>query len=146
MTTQKDYKAKIRGKSTVSGTGLTEDVAKTLYAHKGRRIMAIVELEVEETHENKDGDRKVDLVIVGCEPIDYGSELENHARELQRATYQRRKLNGPDQPLEIDSKDDLEPDVADVIARGKHLTTVPDPDDLETGPEWGDGPEPAATK
>lgn len=134
MTTQHDYKAKIRGKSTITGTGLTEEVAKSLYAHKGRRIMAIVELEVEETHENKDGDRKVDLTITAVEPIDYGSKLEDHVRGLQRATYQERKLAGPDQPLAIDTKDDLEPNVVDVIASGSHLTSLP------TGPEWGDEP------
>lgn len=80
-----DTTAKIRAKGLES-TGVTEEIASEMYAHKGRHYMAIVEFKVEERHEKADGAKKVDLVLTQVEPAT-DEDLAEHLRELTRTLY-----------------------------------------------------------
>lgn len=107
-----DTTAKVRAKG-LDSTGVTEDIASTLYANKGKRVMAIVELHAVERHEKADGTRRVDLVLEQVEPAT-DDTLAEHLRELTRTLYQNRALTGGQ--LAID--DTLVPDLKDAIAAG----------------------------
>jgi hypothetical protein len=114
MTEQLDYVAKIRAKGCAN-TGITEDIARELHARPGRRIMAIVELKVEERHEKAEGQNRVDLVIEQVEPATE-QILDDHLRELTRTKHQNRVLQSEDAQLQIETGADVEPSVEDIIA------------------------------
>jgi hypothetical protein len=107
-----DCTAKIRAKG-LDATGVTEEIASTLYANKGKRVMAIVELHAVERHEKADGTRRVDLVLEQVEPATDNS-LSEHLRELTRTLYQNRAQADGQQALD----DTLVPDLKDAIAAG----------------------------
>lgn len=130
-----DTNVKIRAKGCAS-TGVTDDLATQMYANKGSRYMAIIELKVEETHEKADGDRKVDLIITELEPVVDGKlngTLDEHVRTIQAALYRNRKLVEDGQTLPFDSQGD-EPTVEGVIAAGRALV-----EEDEDGPKLWDG-------
>jgi hypothetical protein len=108
-----DTTAKIRAKG-LDSTGVTEDIASTLYANKGKRVMAIVELHAVERHEKADGTRRVDLVLEQVEPA-VDDTLSEHLRELTRTLYQNRAQADGQQALD----DTLIPDLKDAIAAGE---------------------------
>lgn len=118
-----DTNVKIRAKGCAN-TGVTDELATKLYSNKGGRIMAIVELKVDETHEKADGDRKVDLVITELEPVVDGAlngRLDEHVRTIQAALFRNRALleNGGDTlPFE---EGGVEPTVEGVMAAGQSL-------------------------
>lgn len=114
MTEQLDYVAKIRAKGCAN-TGITEDIARELHQRPGRRIMAVVELKVEERHEKAEGQHRVDLIIEQVEPA-IEDNLDEHLRQLLRTKHQNRVLESQDQALDIELQEDLEPSVEDVIA------------------------------
>lgn len=107
-----DTTAKIRTKGCDT-TGITEEIASTLYANKGKRIMAIVELHAAERHEKVDGTRRVDLVVEMVEPAT-NDALSEHLRELTRTMYQNRAI--ADGQLAID--DTLTPSITDAVNAG----------------------------
>lgn len=110
-----DITAKIRAKGCAD-TGVTEAIAQQLYASKGRRMMAIVELRSVERHEKADGERRVDVVLTQVEPAT-DDLLAEHLRELTRTMYFNRQLAEGTQPT-LDG-DGIEPKVADVLAAGR---------------------------
>jgi hypothetical protein len=120
-----DTTAKIRSKG-LDATGVTEELAEKLFAHKGKHLMAIVELKVDEIHDKTDGKQRVDLVITQVEPADdsttEGKMLEDHLRELTRTTYYNRKVaGGKDGQLALPDADGPDPKIGDVIDRGNAL-------------------------
>lgn len=132
-----DTNVKIRAKGCAN-TGVTDELATKLYSNKGGRIMAIVELKVDETHEKADGDRKVDLVITELEPVVDGKlngRLDEHVRTIQAALYRNRALlqnGGETLPFEEGGE---EPTVEGVLAAGRALVDV----DEDGNPELWDG-------
>jgi len=117
--------AKVRAKGLAS-TGMTEELATKLYHQPGGRIMAIVELKVDETHEKADGDQKVDFVITELEPVVDGKlngQIDEHVRDLQRVLYENRlRLEAGDDQLPLDEQG---PGVEGLIQQGKAFTVVP---------------------
>lgn len=107
-----DTTAKIRAKG-LDATGVTEEIASTLYANKGKRVMAIVELHAVERHEKADGTRRVDLVLEMVEPAT-DDNLTDHLRELTRTMYQNRAI--ADGQLAIE--DSLTPSIEDAVSAG----------------------------
>jgi hypothetical protein len=105
--------AKVRAKG-LDATGVTEEIASTLYANKGKRIMAIVELHAVERHEKADGTRRVDLVLEQVEPATDDNVAE-HLRELTRGLYAARAQADGQQAID----DTLTPDLKDAIAAGQ---------------------------
>lgn len=143
-----DTTAKIRAKG-LDATGVTEEIADEMYAHKGKHYMAIVELNVDETHDRADGKRKVDLVFTQVEPA-LDDRLDEHLRELTRTLHYNRKLHSPDEQLQIDTLDDVEPTVEGVVAAGQHFIAahddeLPDPED-EPDDDQLEPEEPAAAE
>lgn len=122
-----EYTAKIRAKG-LDGTGVTEDVAREMYAHKGRYYMAVVEVEVVERH---DGDHyRTDLVIKQFEPAAHGGDVDAHLRGVTAAAYQNRKLKSDSDQLSIETQEDLNPSVQQVIEARADLR----PHEYEVGP------------
>jgi hypothetical protein len=114
-----DTTAKVRAKGCDS-TGITEAIASTLYANKGQRIMAIIELHAVERHEKADGGRRVDLTIELLEPTT-DDAMSEHLRELTRTLYRNRAL--AEGQLAID--DTLTPSIGDAIAAGAQYRPHP---------------------
>lgn len=108
-----DTTAKIRAKG-LDGTGVTEEIASTLYANKGKHVMAIVELKAVERHEKADGTRRVDLAVEMVEPAN-SDELADHLRNLASVAYQNRAITDTQQALD----DSLTPDLKDAVAAGQ---------------------------
>ncbi len=111
-----DTTAKIRAKG-LDATGITEELAEKMYAHKGKRYMGIVELQVDEIHEKTDGKRRVDLILTLVEPAT-DARLEDHLRELTRVCYFNRQT---DTPLPLSDADGPDPKIEDVIRNGEAL-------------------------
>lgn len=107
-----DTTAKVRSKG-LDSTGVTEEIANQMYAHKGKHYMAIVEVVVEERHEKAGGQKRVDLVIEQFEPA-VDDALAEHLRELTRTVYQNRAIADGQATLD----DTLTPDLKDAIAAG----------------------------
>jgi hypothetical protein len=107
-----DTTAKIRAKG-LDSTGVTEEIASTLYANKGKRVMAIVELQAVERHEKADGTRRVDLVLEQVEPAT-DDTISEHLRELTRRLYAARAQADGQQAID----DSLTPSLTDAIAAG----------------------------
>lgn len=134
--------AKIRAKG-LNATGVTEDIITKLADAEGGHMVAVVELKVDEVHKKVDGDRRVDLVITQCEPAPDQQTID-HLRNLQRSFYYERKLHSEDEQLTIETRDDLEPTVEQVLAAGKHFeatTDEPLPDPTDEEPEAEPEPE-----
>lgn len=122
---------KVNIRSKQIGSIVDTDLAARLYANKGTRVMAIVELKVDETHEKVDGDRKVDLLIDAIEPViadgKTGLVADEHIRTLQQALYRNRMLaQGVTEELPFGEEDGPAPKVADVVTQGKALTETDD--------------------
>jgi hypothetical protein len=132
-----DTTAKIRAKG-LDATGVTETIASQMYTRKGSHYMAIVEIKVDETHENAEGKRKVDLVITQVEPST-DPTLDDHLRELTRTLYYNRQTADGNQPT-LETGDTLEPTVEAVINANPglkphpYLTSQLAIDDTEAGP------------
>ena len=125
-----DYTAAINRKGC-DNTGITEDLAREMYATLGRRTLAIVELKHHARTETDDNGRSVQLQITQIEPS-VDERLDDHLRELMRTMHQNRALKADDQQLQIDTLDDTEPTVTQVIAAGQqHIAQTDDALDLE---------------
>jgi hypothetical protein len=114
-----DTTAKVRAKG-LDATGVTEDIANQMYAHKGKHYMAIVEVKVDERHDKAGGQRRVDLVIEQFEPA-VDDDLEAHLRELTRTLYANRAH--ADGQAAID--DTLTPSLTDAIKAGQGFEPHP---------------------
>lgn len=113
--------AKIASKGC-NGTGITEDLAQTLHNQLGRKVLAVVELVAETRSEKRNGDESVSLSILTVEPAPNGI-TEDHLRELARSFHYERQL--ADGQLQIETGDDIEPKVADVLAAGDRFRPHP---------------------
>lgn len=128
--------AKIAAKGCTS-TGITEDLAETLHNNLGKKILAVVELVSEARSEKRSGDEAVVLSILTIEPAP-NTMTEDHLRELARSFHYERQL--ADGQLTIETGDDIEPKVADVLAAGAihrphpYLASTLSTDDTEHGP------------
>ena len=107
--------AKIAAKGC-SDTGITEDLAQSLHNNLGKKVLAVVELVAEARSEKRNGDEAVALSILTIEPAP-DHMTEDHLRELARAFHYERQL--ADGQLTIDSQDDIEPKVSQVLAAGQ---------------------------
>lgn len=126
MTDKHDYTATIRGKG-LDGTGVTEDIAKSMYHSMGKRTLAIVELVHKRQINDEDTGRKVELAISMLEPST-DPKLDDYLRNLTKTLHQNRVLKSSDEQLQIETQDDLEPTVEQVIAAGQqHLAETDDP-------------------
>lgn len=115
MTTTANLKA-----VTTTAHGMTEPIAKQFFDQKGKKGLAIIEFRSAGFHEALDDKDKVDLEILSFEVVDEAAE--EHVRGLQRALFMNRKLKSEDEQLTLDSAEDLEPTVADVMAHGRQFT------------------------
>jgi hypothetical protein len=98
-----DTTAKIRGKG-LDTTGVTESMAADLFNKVGTHFMAIVDLQVVDTHgPDIKGKRGVEIVIDALEPATT-EDIAEHLRELTRTLYYNRgvghqpMLPGHDEP------------------------------------------------
>ena len=114
-----DTTAKVRAKG-LDATGVTEEIAEKMYAHKGKHYMAIVEVMVDERHDKAGGKKRVDLVIEQFEPA-IDTDLADHLRELTRTLYANRAQ--ADGQAAID--DSLTPDLKDAVAAGRQHAPHP---------------------
>lgn len=114
MTEKHDYAASVRRKG-LENTGVTEDIAKKMYATQGRTTLAIVELRHKRQINDDDTGRSVELVIEALEPSQ-DPTLDDHLRQLMRTMHQNRVLTADDQQLAIETAGDVEPSVEKVIA------------------------------
>lgn len=129
-----DTTAKIRAKGCDS-TGLTEDLALKLHGKVGTRIMAIVELKVDDAHNTDNRPQHVDLTIEQIEPA-MEDFFDEHLRELTRTTAQNRGLKSDEDQLQIETQGDLARPLEDVVADGKaHLVDDQDDADDEADPD-----------
>lgn len=109
------HMARIRAKG-LDATGVTEEVAKAMYATLGGATMAIVELEHVRHSDDSKGDHQVELVIGLCEPA-LTDRMSDHLRELSRAMYKDRRTS-EGEPLPLDAPG---PSTDDVIDQGEAL-------------------------
>lgn len=144
MTEKHDYTATIRGKG-LEGTGVTEDIAKSMYHTKGRSTLAVVELVHKRQIDDEDTGRKVELAIRLVEPST-SADLDTHLRELMNTMHQNRVLQSRDDQLTIDTTDDLEPTVEQVIAAGQQHVAETDDELPEPDEDAQDGDEPPAAQ
>lgn len=107
-----DTTAKVRAKG-LDSTGVTEDIANAMYAHKGKHYMAVVEVVVDERHEKAEGKKRVDLVIEQFEPA-LDDNLSEHLRELTRGLYAARAQADGQQAID----DSLTPDIDAAVKAG----------------------------
>lgn len=103
-----DYLAKIRAKG-LDATGVTEELAKSLYHQLGSHHLLVVEARVERRTENGDGSHTVDLVLTQVEPST-ASFVDDHLRELMRGMYRNRQIVDGAIPELADG-----PDLRDVV-------------------------------
>lgn len=128
-----DYTAKIRAKG-LDATGVTEELAQQMYNTLGKSTLAIVELKHSRQIHDADGDRAVELVLTLVEPST-NPDLDAHLRELTRTMHQNRVLQSRDDQLQIETGEDLEPKVEDVIRAGQHHIAQTDDELPEPGDE-----------
>lgn len=114
MTQSMDYTATVKTKRC-KNTGMTEEIIRRLHGQPGARIMAIVELCVDDAHNKHDAPNHVDFTIEQLVPFPEQRD-EDHLRSLTKSAHQARVLNSDDEQLAIDTQGDLEPTVEDVIA------------------------------
>lgn len=114
MTQQMDYTGTIKNKR-LKNTGFTEDILRKAHTRPGRRIMAIVELVVDDAHNKHDAPNHVDFTIEQVVPF-LEDRDESHLRQLTRSSHQQRILNSDGEQLSIETGDDVEPSVEKIIA------------------------------
>lgn len=137
MTEKHDYTAAIRGKGC-DNTGITQDLARSMYSTLERSTYAIVRLKHARQINDTATGRKVELAIEEVEPS-ISEDLDAHLRQLMRTMHQNRVLNSDSQQLSIDTQGDLEPSVSDVIAAQRaHEANAPHPYDPGEDSEPGD--------
>ncbi len=117
---------KIQIKSKAISTIVDSELSARLFHNKGTRVMAIVELVSDTTHENQAGDRGVDLLLDNIELCTAdgktGDVADEHVRTLMAAFYRNRMLaQGNDEQLPIDELDGPTPALKDVVAQGNGL-------------------------
>lgn len=101
--------------------GITDDLAERLHSKALTSFIAVVEFHVEETSERiRDGKETIKLSIGNLEVADEPT-TEDAVRQIQRSLYQRRKLNADDAQLSIETREDLEPTVEQVVAANPGL-------------------------
>lgn len=110
-----DYTAQIKAKGLES-TGVTEEIARSLYNRLGSHMMFIVEGRVDARTEGTDGSHKVQLTLTQVEPAT-DDNLSDHLRELTRTLHYNRALD-ESQPT-LDGGDGINPTVGDAIAAGQ---------------------------
>lgn len=81
--------AKIAARAKTDNTGITPDLADTMYHQLGSHHIAIVELRVAERIEGDDDSHSVKLEVGRIEPAP-DEFVEDHMRQLERALYFRR--------------------------------------------------------
>ena len=114
----------------LGNTGITEEILTRIADAEGGELTVIAQVRYEGVHKKRDGSRKVDLVITDLEATTDG-DADEHVRGVQRALFMNRKLHGTDsQPALMDSIDDKEPTVEEVMAKGRQYT----PHDFEHDP------------
>lgn len=111
--------AKVLAKGT-KNTGLTEELAKKLYDNLGSKVLVIVELQSDKRGDDRAGNEHVDLSILSMEPV--VADAEDHVRGLQRAMFMNRKLHSTEAQPTLDTLDDVEPKVEEVMAKGVAFT------------------------
>jgi hypothetical protein len=138
MTDKNDYTAKVRTKG-LDNTGVTEDIAKSMYHSPGRRTMAVVELKHARQINDDETGRKVELTIEQIYPAQ-DDILDEHLRQLMKTVKQNQVLKSDGDQLAIDVRSDLEPTVEQVVAAGRHheATTDDELPDPEPDDERGD--------
>lgn len=100
--------------------GITDELAEQLHNKTRGSLIAVVEFLVEERAERRDGKESVKLVITHLEPA-VEQIGEDHLRDFQRTLFMNRKLHSEDEQLQIDTRDDLEPTVEQVVAANPGL-------------------------
>jgi hypothetical protein len=105
---------------TATAHGMTEKTAQQFFDQHGKTGLAIVEFRSAGFHESLDDKDKVDLEVLSFEVVD--QLAEEHVRGLQRALFMNRKLHSEDYQPTLDSADDVEPKVEDVMAKGIAFT------------------------
>ena len=118
-----DTTAQIAAKGC-SSTGITEDLAQSLHANLGKKVVAVVELVSEARSEKRDGKEKVVLSILTIEPAP-NAATEDHLRELARAFHYERKL-AEDGPQLLEPGDGPAPSVKGVLEQAKGVLTSDD--------------------
>lgn len=115
--------ANIAAKGT-NGTGITEDLARTLHDQLGKTILAVVEIRSESRGENLKGDNTVKLAIQNIEVIPEDVGAAEHIREIAKVVHTNRKRaqDGPQLNFEGDGP---EPTVAQVLAGGQQFRPHP---------------------
>lgn len=124
MTQSMDYTATVKTKRC-KNTGMTEEIIRRLHGQPGARVMAVIELCVDDAHNKHDAPNHVDFTIEQLVPFpdDRGDQ---HLRQLTKSAHQERILHSDDEQLAIDTQDDLEPSVEDVIeAQRAHQANQP---------------------
>lgn len=114
MTQSMDYTGTVKTKRC-KNTGMTEEIIRKLHGQPGARVMAIVELCVDDAHNKHDAPNHVDFTIEQLVPFVSGRD-EAHLRSLTASAHQHRVLNSDDAQLAIDTQEDLEPSVDKIIA------------------------------
>lgn len=82
--------AKIAALSKTDNTGITPELARTMWDNLGSHHMAIVELKAAERTEGDDDSHGVKLEISMVEPVGDDDLVDEHCRELARALYRKR--------------------------------------------------------
>lgn len=101
--------AKIAARTKTDNTGITPELATTMYKNLGSTHMAIVELRVAERTEGDDQSHAIKLEVNRVEPA-ATKDIDEHMRQLERALYFQRN---PQQTLT--AKDPLEQTVTTVL-------------------------------
>jgi hypothetical protein len=121
MTSKKDHLVKIRAKSDLSGTGVTDDIARQMCHSKGKHYMAVVEVKVDELHDKSSGQQAADLIINQFWPAN-DDNLDEHLRELTRVLHQNKALASEhDDPIDGMELDGPAPTVSEVLEQGAQL-------------------------
>jgi hypothetical protein len=120
MTEKKPYLAKLTGRG-LDGTGVTDAVARQLVLAKGRRYMAVVEVEVHTIHD-KPEQMIADLSVEQFWPVVDDDKLDEHLRGLSAGLHSRRGSDDGDEQLDLDGPT---PKVADIIAAGQQFRPHP---------------------
>ena len=81
--------AKIAARTKTDNTGITPELATTMYKNLGSTHMAIVELRVAERTEGDDQSHAIKLEVNRVEPA-ATKDIDEHMRQLERALYFQR--------------------------------------------------------
>lgn len=114
MTQSMDYTGTIKTKR-LKNTGFSEDTLRKLHGRPGGRIMAIVELKVDDAHHKDDAPNHVDFTVEGVHPFTEARD-EAHLRQLVRSGHAQGVLLSEDGDPAINGMEDVEPSIEKVIA------------------------------